>query len=313
LLQDHTSRVSARSARRRALLNCRATRGGWRDGDDPPGSPPQPPLLDADSFDDFGLGGDGARAWRALEAETRTVITLAAGFFLVPALVSVSLRAAVIDPTLYFLQADFQECSLTPRQWNELTLSVEAVERRLRYDARMGHAARLSEPELEEKLKEVGLRLEEEERLKCREAVGNSLSDGLGTVLLFAGFWLNRGRLRVLRQGIASRFLSLEASTQAFVLLMLADVTVRCCRLCAMRAPSEQRRFSGWLPQLGRMGDCGRDLRLALHRGWSRGGRQRHPLVCGGRASRAGRVVQVLVLQAAALDFARNTDHPERD
>lgn len=149
-----------------------------------------------------------------METETRQVISLAAGFFLLPAFVSLSLRASVIDPLLYFLQAENnspQEFRLTKHQWRELTREVDEVERRLKYDVRMGHAPPLSEAALEDKLREVGLQLEAVERSRCREAVGNTLSDTLGTVLLFTGFWFNRGRLRALRQGLFARFLSLEA------------------------------------------------------------------------------------------------------
>ena len=45
-------------------------------------------------------------------------------------------------------------------------------------------------------------------------------------MLLLAGLQLNRARLRAVRSGIAARFLSLEVSSQAFVLLLIADITV---------------------------------------------------------------------------------------
>ena len=45
-------------------------------------------------------------------------------------------------------------------------------------------------------------------------------------MLLLAGLQLNRARLRAVRSGIAARFLSLEVSSQAFLLLLIADVTV---------------------------------------------------------------------------------------
>ena len=208
------------ASRARRLLQC-AARRGEREAE------PQPPPPPADEeFGDFFPGADSVRAWQALESETKMVIQLAAGFFAVPALLSLSLRAAVIDPMLYLLQADFQDFNLTQRQWKELTLEVDALERRFRYDARMGHAPPLSDAQLEERLREEGLRLEDGERQRCREAVGNTLSDSLGTGLLFTGFWLNRSRLRLLRKGLAARFLSLEVSTQAFLLLLAADVTV---------------------------------------------------------------------------------------
>ena len=58
------------------------------------------------------------------------------------------------------------------------------------------------------------------------QAVGNTLSDTLGTMLLLAGLQLNRARLRAVRSGVVARFLSLEVSSQAFLLLLIADVTV---------------------------------------------------------------------------------------
>ena len=56
--------------------------------------------------------------------------------------------------------------------------------------------------------------------------MGNTLSDTLGTMLLLAGLQLNRARLRAVRSGVVARFLSLEVSSQAFLLLLIADVTV---------------------------------------------------------------------------------------
>jgi hypothetical protein len=90
----------------------------------------------------------------------------------------------------------------------------------------MGHSPRLSESELDERLREEGLRMEYDERQRSRASVGNTLSDALGTALLLVGLQLNRARLAALRTGVAARFLSLEVSTQAFLLLLAADITV---------------------------------------------------------------------------------------
>ena len=52
-------------------------------------------------------GSDTVRTWQALETETRQVITLAAGFFLLPALVSVSARIPAAAPVVFGLTAAF--------------------------------------------------------------------------------------------------------------------------------------------------------------------------------------------------------------
>ena len=74
-------------------------------GKSPKDGPPEPPAsASVGDDDDFFPGGDSVRAWQALEQETRSVIQLSAGFFLLPALLSWALRATVIDPLLFLLQ-----------------------------------------------------------------------------------------------------------------------------------------------------------------------------------------------------------------
>jgi len=148
---------------------CCAARGN---GDDPRA----PKLQDAgdvsddfdEDFEDF-PGADSARQWRALPADTRSLITAGVGFIAVPVLLSWSLRLTVIDPLLFYLQADLHEFDLTPRQWNEITLELEGMERRLKYDGLMGHAPRLTEPQMEDRLREEGLLLEYQQRQRSRE------------------------------------------------------------------------------------------------------------------------------------------------
>ena len=208
------------------MAHCASRDGGGvpprdtRDG----GAVPPPPDFE-DSFEDF-PGADSARQWAALPSETRSIITVGAGFIAIPLLLSASLRLSVIDPLLFYLQADMHEFDLTARQWNDITLELDGLERRLKYDGLMGHAPRLSEGALEERLREEGLRLEYEQRQKSRESVGNTASDALSTLLLLAGARLNRARLSKLRTGVVARFLALEVSTQAFLLLLAADITV---------------------------------------------------------------------------------------
>ena len=149
-------------------MSC-AARGN---GDDPRA----PKLQDAgdvgddfdEDFEDF-PGADSARQWRALPADTRSLITAGVGFIAVPVLLSWSLRLTVIDPLLFYLQADLHEFDLTPRQWNEITLELEGMERRLKYDGLMGHAPRLTEPQMEDRLREEGLLLEYQQRQRSRE------------------------------------------------------------------------------------------------------------------------------------------------
>ena len=143
-------------------------------GDDPRAPPKFPVAGDVgddfedDDFEDF-PGADSARQWRALPPDTRSLITAGVGFIAIPLLLSWSLRLTVIDPLLFYLQADLREFDLTPRQWNEITLELEGMERRLKYDGLMGHAPRLTEDQMEDRLREEGLLLEYQQRQRSRE------------------------------------------------------------------------------------------------------------------------------------------------
>lgn len=170
------ARCVALVAPRRARFSATGRRGvrcAARGSGDDPRAPPKFPAGDVgddfeDDFEDF-PGADSARQWRALPRDTRSLITAGVGFIAVPALLSWSLRLTVIDPLLFYLQADLREFDLTPRQWNEITLELEGMERRLKYDGLMGHAPRLAEDQLEDRLREEGLLLEYQQRQRSRE------------------------------------------------------------------------------------------------------------------------------------------------
>ena len=170
------ARRAAPALPRRARCSVAGRRGvrcaARGNGDDPRGPPPKLSEAgdsgDDEDFEDF-PGADSARQWRALPPDTRSLITAGVGFIAVPVLLSWSLRLTVIDPLLFYLQADLREFDLTPRQWNEITLELEGMERRLKYDGLMGHAPRLSEGQMEDRLREEGLLLEYQQRQRSRE------------------------------------------------------------------------------------------------------------------------------------------------
>ena len=171
------ARCAALVAPRRAhcgVVGRRGVRCSARGNGEDPRAPPKLPDsgdvgdFEDDDFEDF-PGADSARQWRALPPDTRSLITAGVGFIAVPVLLSWSLRLTVIDPLLFYLQADLHEFDLTPRQWNEITLELEGMERRLKYDGLMGHAPRLTEGQMEDRLREEGLLLEYQQRQRSRE------------------------------------------------------------------------------------------------------------------------------------------------
>jgi hypothetical protein len=63
-----------------------------------------------------------ARQWRQLPADTRSLISVGVGFVAIPVLVSASLRLTVIDPLLFYLQADMRNIDLTRAFWQPSAL-----------------------------------------------------------------------------------------------------------------------------------------------------------------------------------------------
>ena len=107
-------RASARAAsqQRRTGVRC-AARSDGADGQRaalPP--PPPPPEFDDDGFEDF-PGADSARQWRQLPQDTRSILQIGFAFVAIPVLLSASLRLSVIDPLLFYVQADLHEFDLT--------------------------------------------------------------------------------------------------------------------------------------------------------------------------------------------------------
>lgn len=143
-----------------------------------------------------------------------------------PILFTTFCRVTIINPVLDS-RLEYEEWfQITENQEEEVAVKVERVRQRVEYSVLMGRAPPLSGEAFLETLREEGGKFEEEEREANKQALSNIMSDTLSGGLLGVAVATNRRRVGLLRGWLGERFLSLEASTQAFTLLLIADVLV---------------------------------------------------------------------------------------
>lgn len=143
-----------------------------------------------------------------------------------PVLFSTFCRLFLISPVLESRLDSESWFQITEEQEEEVAVKVERVRQRMQYSELMGRAPQISGEEFLNKLREEGEKFEVEERVKNKEVITNVLADSLSAFLLALAITFNRRRVSLLRNWLGERFLSLEASTQAFTLLLVADILV---------------------------------------------------------------------------------------
>jgi len=111
-------------------------------------------------------------------------------------------------------------------QIEEVANALVEAEKQLRYDVIMGHVPKMDEAGLMTHLREVGLRLEEEERRHMLQGAANTVTDLIIGVCFSIGLLLNKVRVGEALNKVSKRFMTLSNTTQAFLLLLLSDVIV---------------------------------------------------------------------------------------
>lgn len=181
------------------------------------------------SYSDLDLfpGGEGTRPWAGLSPDTRNMFQVGSLFILGPLLLSTCVRLSLIDPLVHAVQGDVHfHLDLSEEQYDEVAEKVGETKEVMEYEMLMHRAPHLNHHDLEDKLKEEGLKLERHEREKSLNVVSNTLSDALTFIVLIAAAISYSKNLDQIRQNILLKFLSLEVSTQAFALILVADVFV---------------------------------------------------------------------------------------
>lgn len=172
-------------------------------------------------------GGERTRPWAGISQDARDLVQMVALLVLGPWLFSTCLRLSVVDPVVHAVQGDMHfHLELSENQYDIIAEKVREKRERMEYDVVMDRAPILSAPELKAELKDEGLRLERMEREKALQVVSNTLSDSTSLLILVGAAFKYGARITAMRQASFKRFLGLKASTQAFVLLLLADTFV---------------------------------------------------------------------------------------
>ena len=154
------------------------------------------------------------------------VTRIISGLILVPLVASSLVRVVVVDPIIKAnISSDLHD-QLSKEQQFQVSKKLHEIRENLDYDIMMGHSPPLTEKQMNQRLREEGLMLEEEQHKESEKAVGNIVSDTLFFGSLTATLLLNKGKLGILKQIFREKFFTFEPATQAFVLLLAADILV---------------------------------------------------------------------------------------
>ena len=101
---------------------------------------------DAEAFP----GAESTRTLTGMSQDTLSLLQLGLAVLVGPVLLSAILRVAIIDPLLHGAEQDLNSyMELSDDKLKEIAVKVEATERRLKYEIRMGRAPKLSDAAME--------------------------------------------------------------------------------------------------------------------------------------------------------------------
>jgi hypothetical protein len=178
----------------------------------------------ANIFDD---GDDDAKAqermrWKRLvNAMWRALLVL----FIAPFVVAQSVKSVMVTPWLGAHWNNLNS-SLTNEQQANVARGIESFEQRARLDRIMAGAKKPAEDVERELLRAEAKRLGDLERKKSFEATGNVIGSLIFITMTVTIITLQKKNISRLLDEIGDEFIGLDAATQAFILMLGADMVV---------------------------------------------------------------------------------------
>lgn len=131
----------------------------------------------------------------------------------------------VADPILQvYGKTHPQVFEMTAKQKVRAAKKVHMEEKRLKFNASIGHAPSLTEEELLHKLEEKARGLQQEQIEENREAMVNVFADASSAIVLFAMLLLNRNMAQVISRTLDRVFTGLSDTGKAFIIILVTDI-----------------------------------------------------------------------------------------
>jgi len=174
-----------------------------------------------DDNDEDAVEQERLRWWRLMNSMWRAFLVL----FVTPFVCAQSVKSAIVTPWLGAHWGAFN-ASLNLQQRQNVAQGIQKFEERLYYDRIISGAPRLHADVERGLLLEEARRLEDIEKKKSFLATGNVIGSLIFITMTVTIVTLQKSNISRLLGDISDEFIGLDAATQAFILMLGADMVV---------------------------------------------------------------------------------------
>ena len=167
------------------------------------------------------------RNFRLSKTQTTVAITFVLQLVIVPLLAQYLSKNFIIRPVVSQVRGDAQaEVFLNEEMEEEALHKLQQYEERLRFEVLLGKTPEIGEQEIENRVKQKALFIEDEYRERSADAVNNVFADAIA-VATFALLLINcKRRVATLKAFIDEIVYGLSDSAKAFLIILFTDIFV---------------------------------------------------------------------------------------
>lgn len=157
--------------------------------------------------------------------ESRESVKYVTMLFAVPILTGFLVNHLVVDPILQVYGKTHPKVfEMTANQKVRAAKKIHMEEKRIKFNASVGHAPSLTEEGVLEELEEKARELQFEQVEENRRAMVNVFADASSAITLFAMLLLNRNMAQVISRTLDRLFTGLSDTGKAFIIILVTDI-----------------------------------------------------------------------------------------
>jgi hypothetical protein len=167
------------------------------------------------------------RNFRNSKTQTTIAITFVLQLIIVPLLAQYLSKNFVVGPIVDYGRETTQAEVFLNEEMEESALhELQQYEERFRFEVLLGTAPELSEQEIENRVRQKAIQVEEEYRRRSADAVKNVFADVIAVLTFALLLTSNREKVAILKSFIDEIIYGLSDSAKAFVIILFTDTFV---------------------------------------------------------------------------------------
>lgn len=170
---------------------------------------------------------DVVRNFRSSKAQTTVAITFVLQLIIVPLLAQYLSKNFIIGPIVHQSRDMAQSEVFLNEEMEERALNeLEHYEERLRFEVLIGKMPKIGEEEIEDRVREKAVEIEDEYRQRSADAVGNVFADAIAVLAFSLLLTTSKDKIAKLKAFIDEIVYDLSDSAKAFIIILFTDIFV---------------------------------------------------------------------------------------